>query len=117
MRPAEHVRRRLAELLLQRAEKRVKEIEEQAARLLERVAHLVVDERREHDRADALVATGLVDLRGRFARLVNGGDEWQSDRPEFHAVELRQQAVSHRLGSDAGLVGHEEDGSSLLHGG
>ena len=50
-------------------------------------------------------------LRDRFLRLVNGGDEWQSHLSELHAVELRQQAVPHRLRGHAGLVGNEENGS------
>ena len=37
--------------------------------------------------------------------LSNRIDKWQSDLIEFVLLELRQQAVTKRLGGDTGLVG------------
>ena len=57
----------------------------------------------------------MIDLPDRLDRLVNGGDKWHSHLAKFDAVELRHEAVAHRLCGYAGLIGYKKH-SSLYHG-
>jgi hypothetical protein len=101
------------EFALERAEERVEKVEEQAVAALHDAAQVVLDQRAENDRAQAVLVLGRVDLPYGFFCLVNRGDKWQGDLSEFEALELREQAVPHRLGCHAGLVRYEKYRSAI----
>ncbi len=108
----------IMQLALERTEKRVEEIEEQAVAGLDHAAQVVLHQRAENDGPQPIFVTRCVDLSDGFLCLVNAGYKWQSHLPEFLALELREQAVPHRLGCHAGLVRYEKYRSAIhRHGG
>jgi len=112
VRPALPLRRLDLELGLEGTEERVEEVEEQPVAEFHQRADFLLDQRAEHDGPHAVVERRGVDLPYGFHCLVSTGDKWQSHLPKFEPVELREQAVPHRLGSHAGLIRHEKYGSS-----
>ncbi len=100
------------ELALQRPDERGEEIEEQSVTAHDDIAQIVDHQRAEHDGAHTLFGGSAIDLSDGLLCLVNRRHKWQSDWPEIKPSKLRQETVTHRLRSDASLVGDEEHGTS-----
>src|SRR5262249_59517404 len=76
------------------------------------VAQFIHHQCAEHDGTHAIFGSGAIDLSDGLFCLVNRRHKWQSDWPEIKPSKLRQETVTHRLRSDAGLVGDEKHGTS-----
>jgi hypothetical protein len=112
---AARMRRRALELPLERTDEGIEEIQQQPVAAAHDLAHLVVHEGTEDERPYALHFRDQVDPAHGVVRLVRCRDKWHSHMPEFHAVELREQAAPQGLRCDTCLVRHEKHGA-LLHG-
>jgi hypothetical protein len=100
------------QLALERADEGREEIEEQTLARQHDVAQVVLHEGAENDRPHALLRGSAIDAADRLLCLVNARYEWQSHRPKFEPVELREQTVTHRLCRHARLVRDEKYGSA-----
>src|SRR5688500_5265266 len=85
-------------------------------RALDDFAQVLLNQSAENHGPHALRLGRGVDATAGFLRLVNSGDKWQSDLPECLRVELCQQAMPHRLGGHAGLIGYKKNRSSFHAG-
>jgi hypothetical protein len=106
----------LVQLALEGAHEGGEEIKEQALTLQHDVAQVILHEGAENDGPYAFFRRGAIDAPNRLLCLVNTRHEWQSHRPKFETVELREQAVTHRFSGHTRLVGHEEN-RAAAHGG
>ena len=79
--------------------------------LVDDVRQILIDQRREYDRAHAVTLALAIDAGNRFVRLGNAVEEGNADLREFHSLELAQEAVPERFGRQAGAVGDEEHGT------
>jgi len=115
MRAAREMRRTHVKLALHRADECREQIEEQTAAGENDVTQVVLHQCAEHYGPQTILGSGAIDLAYGLFCLVNTRHKWQSDWPKFQSAKLREQAVPQRLGGHAGLIGHEENGSSA-HG-
>jgi len=83
MRPAGAMRRARVELALERTNKRREQIKEQRIRRHDDLAQVILHQRAEHDRPQALLLGRAVDAPDRFLCLVNARNKWQSHRAKF----------------------------------
>src|SRR5437588_9358334 len=104
-----------AQARFQRVDERLEEIEEQRIRFAHHRAHVLIDQRREHDRLAIAVHARRLDARKTVLGLFGTVDERQGDLIELHAFELRQQAMAQHLRRDACAVGDEKHGAALRH--
>ena len=109
VRPPDGVRGTRTELGLERVQESFEKVEHQRVGPAEGGANVVVDQRAEDDRPRAGAGFRRGDPVHAVACLFDRIDERLDDLLEVDALELREQAVTERLGRDAGAVGHEED--------
>src|SRR6202035_2111667 len=94
---------------------RREQIKEQGIRRHHDLAQVVLHQRAEHDRPQALLLGRTVDAPYGFLRLVKARHKWQSHRPKFLSLELRHETVAQCFRGHTRLVGNEEYGSTA-HG-
>jgi len=115
MRPAGAMRRARVELALERTNKRREQIKEQRIRRHDDLAQVILHQRAEHDRPQALLLGRAVDAPDRFLCLVNARHKWQSHRAKFQPLELRHETVAQCFRSHPRLV-RDEKYRSTAHG-
>src|SRR6202035_315945 len=88
VRPPGAMRRARVEFALERTHKRREQIKEQGIRRHHDLAQVVLHQRAEHDRPQALLLGRTVDAPYGFLRLVKARHQWQSHRPKFLSLGL-----------------------------
>jgi hypothetical protein len=112
MRAPGAVRRAALGLSLERSHETAEAIEEQRVAAHDYRAQIVVDERAEHDRPNALLLGGAANAAHGLVSLRCVRDERQRHLTHFKARKLREHTVAHRLRRDAGLIGDEKHGAA-----